>query len=119
MINNSSPISFKGLKIEGVVSTQNIKKLGAFADAAENYGFIKDIEKIFNTNMVLNGTLDEISFSHNEYGDLTRYNCRKFPAKDFFSNVVIAMDSIKTAIKKAEKDFKAQKENHDKFHRGC
>lgn len=119
MINNTQPISFQGLKISGTVSAKNIHKLADFTKATENLGFIKDLEKDFNTNIVLNGELDKISFSHEKYGDLTKYNCPVFPAKDFYSNVVTAIGSIKSAIKKAEKASKSSNEETNNICRGC
>ena len=119
MTNKISPVTFQGLKIEGVVSAKNIKKLGEFTNATENLRFLEDLEKELNTDLVLNGTLDKISFSHNIYGDLTKYNCPQFPAKDFFSKVVDAMSSIKLAIKKAEEAFQAEKLKYDSTRRGC
>ena len=113
------PFSFQGLKIEGVVASKNIKKLGEFANATENLGFIKDLETNFSTDMVLSGNLDEISFSHQIYGNLTKFGCSKFPVKDFYSQVVGAMDSIKLAIKKAEKDFDKSRQKYDSIRRGC
>ena len=119
MMNKISPISFQGLKIEGVVSSKNFKKLGEFTNAIENKGFIIDLEKDFNTHLVLNNTLDEISFLHQEYGSLTNYGCPKFPAKDFYSHVVNAMDSVKSAIKKAEKTFQNSYQDYNTIRRGC
>ena len=119
MIDRISPVSFQGLKIEGVVSAKNFKKLGEFTNATENFGFIDDLEKMYNTNMVINGKLDEISFSHEIYGDLTPFGCPKFPVKDFFSKVVDVMESIKKATKKAKTDFKNHFEKNDSIRRGC
>lgn len=119
MIDKISPVSFQGLKIEGVVSTKNIKKLGEFTNATENLGFINDLEKIYNTNMVINNKLDEISFSHEIYGDLTPFGCPKFPVKDFFSKVVNAMEGIKTATQKAKNSYKKYKQKNDYIPRGC
>lgn len=119
MIDKVSPISFQGLKINGAVSAQNMKKLGEFTTATENLGFIADMEKIFNTDIVLNNKLDEITFSHQLYGDLTKYGCPKFPSKDFYSQVVDVMESIKLAIKKAEKKCESEKKNYELNHRGC
>ena len=119
MIDKISPISFQGLKIDGVVSAKNLKKLGEFANATENLSFIDDLEKIYNTNMVINGKLDKISFSHEIYGDLTSFGCPNFPAKDFFSQVVDAMESIKKATKKAKVKFESHFEKNDFIRRGC
>ena len=119
MTNKISPISFQGLKINGVVSAKNLTKLGEFTTATENLRFLDDLEKTFNTDLVLNGNLDIISFSHNVYGDLTKYNCPQYPAKDFFSNVVNVMNSIKLAIKKAEDNFVGEKQKYDSIRRGC
>lgn len=119
MTNSISPISFQGLKIKGIVSAGNIKKLGEFANATENRGFIEDLEKLYNTDMVLNGELNEISFSHKVYGDLDKYGAVKFAAKDFYSNVVTVMGNIKSAIKKAEREFNSVKKKNDYTPRGC
>ena len=119
MINKISPISFNGLKIDGVVSVKNMEKLGEFARATENFGFISDLEKTFNTNMVINNKLDEISFSHEIYGDLTDFGCPKFSANVFYSQVVEAMEGIKRAIKKAEKNYELHKQDYEKMRRGC
>ena len=119
MINKTSPVSFTGLKIEGVISTKNMKKLSEFATAQENVGFINDLEKTFNTTMVINGELNEISFSHEVFGNLTEFGCPKFPAEKFYSKVVDAMSGIKQAIKKAEKNYNLHKEERERMRRGC
>ncbi len=119
MINKTSPISFTGLKIEGIISTKNIKKLSEFTNAQENVGFINDLEKTFNTNMVINGELNEISFSHEVFGSLTEFGCPKFSAENFYSKVVDAMSGIKQAIKKAEKVCNLHKQEREKIRRGC
>ena len=118
MTNTISP-SFQGLKIKGTVPVKNIKKLGEFANATENKSFIEDVEKLYNVDMVLNGDLNEISFEHKVYGDLSKYNFIKFPVKDFYSNIVSVMDNIRTAIKKAEKEFTKPKEKENFIPRGC
>lgn len=119
MINKTSPISFSGLKIEGVISAKNMKELGEFATAAENVRFVNDIEKTFNTNVVINSTFDEISFSHDIYGNLSNFGCPKYPAADFYSKVVDAMEGIKRAIKKADKNYELQNRDYEKIRRGC
>ena len=117
MINKTSPISFSGLKIEGVIPSKNMKKLCEFASAVENIEFIEHLEKNFNTDMVINSNFDEISFSHNTYGNLTNFGCPKFSVADFYSKVVDAMNDIKCSIKKAEKHHK--KQDYEKMSRGC
>lgn len=119
MINKTSPISFNGLKVEGVISVENMKKFGEFATAFENTRFIKDIEERFNTNMVLNNTLTEISFSHNIYGNLSNYECPRFAVADFYSKAVDALTGIQQSIKKAEKSFELRKQECEKTLRGC
>jgi len=119
MINRTSPISFNGLKIEGIIPTRNIKKLSEFATAEENVGFINDLEQTFKTNMVINSELDKISFSHEVYGNLTDFGCPQFSAEAFYSRVVEARNGIKQAIKKAEKIFEQQKKDLEKMRRGC
>ncbi len=119
MINKTSPISFTGLKIEGVISAKNMRKLSEFATAEENAGLIADLEKTFNTNMVINSEFDEISFSHELYGNLTEFGCPKFPADGFYSKVVDAMNGIKRAIKKAEKSYELHIQECEKNRRGC
>ena len=119
MINKTSPISFNGLKIEGVISAKDMKKLSEFATAEENAGFISHLEKTFNTNMVINSKFDEIGFSHEVYGNLTPLGCPKFSAEGFYSKVVDAMDGIKRAIKKAEKNYERQKQDFENKRRGC
>ena len=119
MINKTSPISFNGLKIEGIISANNMRKLGAFASAEENARFINDLEKTLNTNMVVNSELDEISFSHDIYGNLTKFGCPKFPADCFYSKVVEAMSDIKQAIKKAKKSYDIHNKDYEKMSRGC
>ena len=119
MIDKISPISFQGLKIEGVISAKNIKKLGEFTNATENLGLIDDLEKLYNTNLVINNKLDKISFSHELYGDLTPFGCPNYPIKDFFSQVVDAMESIKKATKKAKTYFEKDKQKNDYIRRGC
>lgn len=119
MINKTSSISFNGLKIEGAISANNLKKLGEFATAEENVRFIDDLEKTFNTNMVISNKFDKISFSHEVYGDLTEYDCPKYSAEGFYSKVVDAMDGIKQAIKKAQKNYELHKQDYEKIRRGC
>ena len=119
MLNNNSSISFNGLKINGVVPSKSLKKLGEFTSATENHGFIEYLEKSFNTDIVLNNKLDEISFSHQTYGDLTKFGCPIFSAKDFFSKVVDAMKDIKNAINKAEKKHTKELNELDAIKRGC
>lgn len=119
MINKTSPISFNGLKIEGIISVKDMKKLREFANAEENAGFINDLEKTYNTNMVINNTFDEISFSHDYYGNLTNFGCPKYSAEGFYSKVVSAKEGIKHAIKKAEKTSELNKQDVEKMRRGC
>ena len=119
MINKISPISFNGLQIEGVISAKNMDKLKEFAMAEENARFINDLEKTLNTNMVINSKFDEISFSHDVYGNLTEFGCPKFSTAGFYSKVVHAMEGIKRAIKKAEKNFERNKQNYEIVRRGC
>ena len=119
MINKTSPISFNGLKIEGVIPSKNMRKLTEFATAEENAELIDDLEKTFNTNMVINSEFDEISFSHEVYGNLTEFGCPKFPAKGFYSKVVEARNGIKRAIKKAEKYYELHRQNCENMRRGC
>ena len=119
MINKTTPVSFTGLKIEGVISPKNMKKLREFATAEENAGFINDLEKTFNTDMIINSTFDEISFSHELYGNLTPFGCPKFPAAGFYSKVVDVMNGIKQAIKKAEKNYKLNMQDYENVRRGC
>ena len=96
-----------------------MKKLHQFATAQENAQFIRDVEKIYNTNMVINSKFDEISFSHEVYGSLTKFGCPKFPAEGFYSKVVEVMNCIKHAIKSAEKSFEQQMQEYEKIRRGC
>ena len=119
MINKTSPISFSGLKIEGVIPAKNMKKLKEFATAEENAGFIDDLEKTLNTNMIVDSKFNEISFSHEVYGNLTEYGCPKFLVEDFYSKVVDAINSIKRSINKAEKIYKRNEQNSEKMRRGC
>ena len=119
MINKTSQIPFSGLKIEGVIQAKNLKKLSEFANAQENAGFINDLEKNFNTNMVINSEFDEISFSHENYGNLSEFGCPKFSVEGFYSKVVDAMNGIKQSIKKAEKSYERHKQDYEKIRRGC
>ena len=119
MLNRISPVSFNGLKVEGVISTKNLKNFGEFASAAENIEFVKDLEKNFNTNMVIKNDFKEISFSHEVFGNLKQFGCLSFSVENFYSKVVEARNSIKQAIKKAEKFYEHQKQENDKIFRGC
>ena len=119
MINKTSPISFTGLEIKGIISPKNMKKFREFATAEENVRFINDLEESLNTNMIINSEFDEISFSHELYGNLTEFGCPKFSAEDFYSKVVDAMNGIRLAIKRAEKNYKQNKQDYEKMRRGC
>jgi hypothetical protein len=94
--------AFCGLKINGIVSAKNVRKLGEFTGKSENHDYIQYLEKSFNTDVVLNDTIDAISFSHKTYGDLSKFDCPSFPTKDFFSYVVNATRNITSAISKAK-----------------
>lgn len=119
MIDKVSPVSFNGLKVEGVISAKNMKKLSEFATAEENVELITDLEKTFKTNMVINSNFDEISFSHEVYGNLSEFGCPRFSAAGFYSKVVEARNGIKQAIKKAEKFYEHHKQEYEKMRRGC
>ena len=119
MIDKVSPVSFNGLKVEGVISAKNMRKFSEFATAEENVELITDLERTFNTNMVINSKLSEISFSHEVYGNLSEFGCPKFPTTGFYSKVVDARNGIKQAIKKAEKFYEHHKQEYEKMRRGC
>ena len=119
MINKTTPTSFTGLKIDGIISANNLKKLRKFASAEENAGLINDLEKTYNTNLVINSEFDEVSFSHEVYGNLTNFGCPKFSTECFYSQIVEVINGIKRSIKNAEKNFELQKQNYEKIRRGC
>lgn len=116
--NNS--IMFNGLIIQGAVPRKSVKKLGDFASKYENINFIKDLEKSYDVDVVLDSDITKMFFSHKAYGDLSgKYNCGSYPLENVFMNVTTIIKNIKTAIKKAEKDFKKATAEKESVRRGC
>ena len=116
-INPTSSISFNGLIIKGTVPQKNVKKLGEFASKFENKNFIKDLEKNYGIDAVLNSDITQMSFSHPKYGDLPE--CGYYPLEEVFMNVSIILKNIKTSLSKAEKDFQKSMAEKEKITRGC
>ena len=102
----NSSVSFNGLIINGTISRKNVKKLGDFASRVENVNFIKDLEKNYGVDVILDKDISKMSFLHPKYGNLTEeYNCGEFSLNNVFMEVSIIIKNIKTALSKAEKDF--------------
>lgn len=120
MSNNISPISFRGIRIEGSISGQNVKKAGDFLSQVENINFIEDIEKRFGSDIVLKGDMTEMSFCHQKYGNLFgKYGCPWFSTKNFFKDVIEMFSGIKRSITIAEKDYAKSAKEYNKIRRGC
>ena len=115
-----SSISFNGLVVNGVVSEQNVKKLGEFASRVENINFIKDIEKTFNVDVVLDSDIAQMSFSHKTYGSLSgKYGCGSYPLENVFRDVTKVFWDIKSAVNKASKDWEKKISEIESARRGC
>ena len=116
----NSKISFNGLIINGTVPGKSVKKLGDFASKYENINFIKDLEKNYGVDPVLDKDITTMSFAHPKYGNLTeQYNCGKFPLENVFMEVSNIIKNIKAALNKAEKDFQKALSEQEKIKRGC
>lgn len=114
-IDNS--ISFSGLKVLGTVSGKNVEKLGKFTSRTEIQNFMIDLEKTFETDMVLSSDIEKVSFSHNKYGDLTDFGAPVIESSGVFSDILTLFSKIKSSLTKAEKDF--EKTHANTFRRGC
>ena len=115
-----SSVSFNGLIVNGVVSGQNVKKLGEFASKVENINFIKDIEKTFGVDAVLDSDIAQMSFSHKIYGSLSgKYRCGSYPLENVFRDVTKVILDIKSAINKASKDWEKKTSEIESSRRGC
>lgn len=113
-------VSFKGLIVNGTVPNKSVKKLGEFASHIENVNFIKDLEKFYGVDAVLNGDITQMSFSHQKYGNLSeKYGCRYYQLENVFRDVSIIIKDIKSAIKKAAKDFEKNMAEKELTQRGC
>ena len=116
--NPIQPISFSGLKIEGTVSAGNIKRLNEFAKIFEQNDFIGGLEKEFNTDIVLNSQIDTVTFSHEKYGSLSKY-INPSPINDLLSQMSELTLKIKTAVRKAEKEYLNSMQSYETSRRGC
>ena len=117
---NYNPMTFKGLKVNGVVSTENVTKLGEFASRIENINFINYLEKRYETDVVINNEISKMHFSHKIYGDLTEaYGGGEFLLENVFRDVTTVIDNIKKAIKKAEKEWNKELLERTSTKRGC
>jgi len=105
-INNTNhSISFNGLIIKGNVSGKNISKLGEFASRIENINFIKDIEKNYGIDAVLDNEICKMSFSHPKYGNLSeKYGCGFYQLQNVFRDISYIIRNIKASLVSAEKD---------------
>ena len=116
--NPIQPVPFTGLKIDGTISAKNIKKFNELINDFEKSELIIDLENNFNTDIVLNNQIDTVSFSHRQYGSLSKYNFT-LPIDKLFLDIVNLKNNLKTAIRKAEKDFTSSKNSYELFRRGC
>jgi hypothetical protein len=115
-----SPISFNGLIVKGAVSGNNITKLGDFASRVENINFIKDLEKDFNVDAVLNSDITQMSFEHKLYGNLSgKYGGESFPLENVFRDAMQIILNIKSSVKKAAADWEKKQEEIKSVKRGC
>lgn len=116
----NSSVSFNGLIINGTISRKNVKKLGDFASRVENVNFIKDLEKSYGVDTVLDKDISKMSFSHPKYGNLTeKYNCGEFSLNNVFLEVSSIIKNIKTALSNAQKDAKKVVAEKELIKRGC
>ena len=100
----NSSVSFNGLIINGNVSGKNIRKLGDFASRIENINFIKDIEKKYGVDVVLDNEISKMSFSHPKYGNLSeKYDCGSYPLQNVFLDISVVIRNIKSSLLSAEK----------------
>lgn len=112
------PVSFSGLRIDGTVSANNIKKLNELIKIFEKNGLIENLENNFNTDIVLNNQIDTVSVSHKQYGSLSKYNL-SLPTEKLLSDISDLTKNIRTAIKKAAKDYTKSKNTYEVSRRGC
>ena len=122
-MNNIAPISsvsFNGLIINGTVADKNVKKLGEFASQIENINFIKDLEKDFGVDAVLNNEITQMSFSHKKYGNLSeKFGCGSYPLGNVFRDITLVIRDIKTSVHKAAKEWEKHVADKDAVRRGC
>ena len=116
----NSQVNFNGLIINGAIPRKNVKKLGYFASKYENINFIKDLEKLYEVDVVLDKYITKMSFSHPKYGNLSeKYNCGEFPLENVFMEISNIFKNIKSALNKAEKDLQKAESEREKIKRGC
>ena len=119
-ITPTSSVSFSGLIVKGTVPQKSVKKLGEFASKFENINFIKDLEKNYGVDVVLDSEITKMSFSHPVFGNLSeKYGCGEFLLENVFMDVSTIIRNIKTSMIKAEKDFQKSMAEREKLKRGC
>ena len=119
-INPTSSISFNGLIVKGAVPQQSVKKLGEFASRYENINLIKDLEKNYGVDAVLDKDITQMSFSHPKFGNLSEnYSCGSYPLENVFMDVSTIFRNIKNALNSAEKDFNKTLSEKELTIRGC
>ena len=114
-----SATSFNGLRIDGTVKSRNLKKLGNFASKVENKNFINYLGSNLKTDIILDNEITKVSFAHQQYGNLDKYGVGTYNIENVFRDVMDIINNIKTALKKAEKDFQKYMEEKEKTKRGC
>jgi len=112
----NASVSFRGLAVSGIVSGKNVKKLGDFASRYENINFIKDLEKDFGVDAVLDKDITQMSFSHKQFGNL---DIGSYPLENVFQNVTVIMKDLKSALKFAEKNQEKELAARANIIRGC
>lgn len=116
----NSQISFNALIVKGAVSENNIKKLGDFASRVENINFIKDLEKDFNVDAVLNSDITEMSFEHKLYGTLSgKFGGKSYSLQNVFRDATQVILNIKSSVKKAAAEWERKQEEIKSLRRGC
>ena len=118
-INPTSLISFNGLIVKGTVPQKSVKTLGDFASRFENINFINDLEQNFEVDAVLNSDITKMTFSHKKYGSLLDYGCSWYPLENVFRDITTVIGDMKSAMKKAKKDFEKNIAEKELIKRGC
>ena len=117
-VTNNQPV-FSGVKVNGVISCENTRDFGNFLSRFENIDFITNLEREFNTDMVLNSNLKTMTFEHKTYGNLANYGMKETETTNYLSNAAEIFRQIKNAILKAQKASDKDLKEKDIFKRGC
>ena len=100
--NNNHHVSFSGLKINTCLNTNNLEKLNTFLSEKKNVGLISELEKDFQTDVVIYKDPSILNLEHRKYGNITNYGAKPIEAEVFWERAAEIKENLDKAIKKAK-----------------